>query len=647
MCGIAGIASNEKSWVHNYLRPVTDALHHRGPDDSGTWLHENLPLGFGHRRLSIVDLSPNGHQPMRSRSARYTISFNGEVFNFKDLRATLEALGHSFRGTSDTEIMLAAFEQWGVEQAVPRFVGMFAFALWDEKEQLLTLVRDRLGIKPLYFGVNRKGLLFASELKSFVAHREFPLEINRDAVALLLRYCYIPAPYSIYHNVEKLEAGSLLQFKFQDGSWNRQPARRYWDLKQVAHKGVTNRFAFNDREAEEALDSLLREVIALRMIADVPLGAFLSGGIDSSTVVAIMQQLSSRPAKTFSIGFSEAHYNEADHARAVADHLKTEHTELVVTPAEARAVIPMLPSMYDEPFADSSQIPTYLVSKLARSAVTVSLSGDGGDELFAGYRRYPLTNKLWSVLRCMPCALRQPLSHFIATGVSMLSGGALDAAESKLFKARGGQRIGAKLSKLAEIFGATSDLELYHRAVSHWRDPHSIVLGAKPVAVTLDDPTGIAELPTLYEKMMLLDQCTYLPDDILTKVDRASMAVSLEARVPLLDHRLVEFAWRVPLSLKCRAGKGKWLLRKVLSRYMPESLFERPKMGFGIPVGEWLRHELREWAEDLLAPARLARTGFFNVEEVRRVWAEHLSGKANRQYLLWDVLMFEAWLDSR
>jgi asparagine synthase (glutamine-hydrolysing) len=550
--------------------------------------------------------------------------------------------------------MLAAFEEWGIEKAVQRFVGMFAFALWDREQRRLSLVRDRIGIKPLYFGWAGKTFLFGSELKTFRAYKGFPSDIDRGAVTSFMRVGYVPAPLSIYKHVYKLSAGCLLTVgeKELDAAEGFSPDPdathatwkpvRYWSARRMAEAGCATVFHGSEAEAIEQLDGLLRKAVGLRMIADVPLGAFLSGGIDSSLVVALMQAQSSRPVRTFTIGFHEADYNEAIHAKKVAEHLGADHTELYVSPEQAQAVIPRLPAMYDEPFADSSQIPTFLVSELARRHVTVALSGDGGDELFAGYNRYFWGRRLWRYLDLVPPSIRRGL----ASGITSLS----PATWARFFERF--ERFlpivakpGDKLHKLSALLALPDPDTMYLGMISLWKDPAEIVVqGVEPLTL-VTDRANWASLSDFTMRMMYLDLVTYLPDDILVKVDRASMAVSLEARVPLIDHRVVEFAWRIPLSMKIKQeGEGKWLLRQVLSRYVPSKLIERPKMGFGVPIADWLRGPLREWAEDLLDETQLRREGYFHPVPIREKWAEHLSGRRNWQYPLWNVLMFQAWL---
>jgi asparagine synthase (glutamine-hydrolysing) len=629
------------------VRQMSDTLLHRGPDDEGSFVDEAAGLALGFRRLSIIDLSPEGHQPMTSKDGRYVLIFNGEIYNFQELRRELEDLGHGFRGHSDTEVMLAAFTQWGFEPAIKRFNGMFALALWDKRERVLRLTRDRIGEKPLYYGFSGSTFLFGSELKALRAHPDFKAEINRDALALFLRYNYIPAPYSIYQGIYKLTPGTYLSLNERCSSLGQLPEpRAYWSAREAAEAGTASPFEGTQSQAITELEALLTDAVGLRMVADVPLGAFLSGGVDSSTVVALMQAQSSQPVKTFSIGFTEEAYNEARHARAVAEHLKTDHTELYVTPEDAMAVIPRLPSLYDEPFSDSSQIPTFLVSQLARRHVTVSLSGDGGDELFAGYNRYLLGESVWNKISWMPKGSRAVAAGALTTVSPRAWDRAFTGLKPFLPSRLQHTRAGDRLHKLAEIL-TVSDVEaMYMNIVSHWKQPTRLVPGSSEPRTILTDARAWANLPGIIQRMMYLDAVTYLPDDILVKVDRASMGVSLEARVPFLDHRVFEFSWRLPLSWKIREGQSKWPLRQILYKYVPRELIERPKMGFGIPVGEWLRGPLRDWAESLLDEGRLKREGLLNAEPVRRKWEEHLRGVRNWQYYIWDVLMFQGWLEE-
>jgi asparagine synthase (glutamine-hydrolysing) len=648
MCGFSGFFdishAAKRDELQSIVTRMTDTLRHRGPDDGGAWVDAEAGIALGHRRLSIVDLSPEGHQPMHSACGRYTLVFNGEIYNYQEIRKELEGQGAeiapTWRGHSDTEVMLEAIHRWGIEGAVRRFIGMFAFALWDRQERLLYLVRDRLGEKPLYYGWMGKAFLFGSELKALCAHPAFKREINRNALALYLRHNCIPAPYSIYQGINKLPPGTILTVsKFNFPSATPAP---YWSLREVAQRGVADPFIGSEEEAIARLDHLLQDAVRLQMVADVPLGAFLSGGVDSSVVVALMQAQSGRPVKTFTIGFNEPGYDEAAYAKEVARHLGTDHTECYITSEEAMAVIPKLPTLYDEPFSDSSQIPTYLVSELARRHVTVSLSGDGGDELFAGYNRYFLGRGLWNKIGWIPPRLRNKMAQAL-TAVSPQSWDRI----FKWFPSQVEHRApGDKLHKLSEILGAESPEGMYTALVSHWKNPASVVLGAEEPATLLTNRSQWANLSDFTLRMMYLDAVTYLPDDILVKIDRAGMGVSLEGRVPFLDPRVVAFAWQVPLSMKVRGGKGKWLLRQVLYRYVPRELIERPKAGFGVPIDTWLRGPLREWAEGLLDERRLKIEGFFKAELIRAKLTEHLSGARNWQYYLWDILMFQAWLDQ-
>lgn len=616
-------------------------IQHRGPDDAGVWVNEEGDLALAHRRLSIIDLTPAGHQPMTSPCGRYTMVYNGEIYNHRELRTEIEVEGGHFdwRGHSDTETLLAGLRHWGLEGALQRLNGMFAFALWDKVEQTLFLARDRMGEKPLYYGCSGGSFMFASELKSLVVHPHWKGGIDRNALTLYMRHNYVPSPWSIYLGISKLPPAHFVVVS-GSGQVMSEP-QCYWDLGQIAGRCAAEACGTADNLTDE-LDSLLRDAVRSRMAADVPLGAFLSGGIDSTTVVALMQAQSARPVKTFTIGFYEKGYNEAVQAKAVAKHLGTDHTELYVTPEDALAVIPKLPAIWDEPFSDSSQIPTLLVSSLARRYVTVSLSGDGGDELFWGYKRYTQGYKIWQVLRLLPLPLRQVLGRLMQT----LPGVSLERLLRFLPKRFQIPHLADRLPKFAELIKEESAESYYHRLVSHWKEPELVVRGGKELHTHFNMPEGVAKLPGLCEYMMYLDSMVYLPDDILTKVDRASMSVSLEARVPLLDHRVVEFSWRVPMSLKYRDGKGKWLLREVLNRYVPRELIERPKIGFGVPIEAWLCGPLREWSEELLDEKRLREEGFLHPEPIRKMWQEHVIGKRRWHYYLWDVLMFQAWLEE-
>ncbi len=620
MCGIAGFWTQGGLGrdAESVLRSMTDALVHRGPDDSGAWLDPEVGIALGHRRLSILDLSPLGHQPMRSEDGRFQMVFNGEIYNFAELRRDLEAGGHAFRGHSDTEVMLAAFVAWGLVPAVQRMAGQFAFALWDRQARLLHLVRDRFGEKPLYYGQSGRTLLFGSELKALRAHPDFHADIDRDALALYARHNYVPGPLSIYRGISKLRPGHIATINAV-GAVAVEP---YWLLSDAVVAGQRDPLTGSDAELVQAMEQRLSATIGEEMVADVPLGALLSGGIDSTAVVALMQAQSTRPVLTFTIGFDEAGFNEAEHAKAVARHLGTAHEELYLRADQARDVIPLLPAMYDEPFADSSQIPTFLVSQMARRHVTVALSGDGGDEMFGGYSRYAQARALWDRSSRYPAALRT------------LAGAALAPV------ARGTGRF----EITSQLLQQQTPLATYELLVSQWNRPSQLVLGGSEPPARRLPATAMPDGLRFEEQMMYLDSLNYLPDDILVKVDRASMAVSLESRAPMLDHRVAELAWRLPFDARIRGGVAKWVLKEIVHRHVPRELVERPKSGFAIPLGEWIRGPLRDWARALTEPGRLKREGYFDQAVVNRLHDRVEAGQAHRVPQLWVVLMFQSWL---
>jgi asparagine synthase (glutamine-hydrolysing) len=649
MCGITGFFTPEPPPdANDLLRRMNDTIAHRGPDAQGQWFDPAQGVALAHRRLAIVDLTEEGRQPMRSASGRYIIVFNGEVYNFLRIRVDLERLGHRFRGHSDTEVMLAAFEEWGLEPSLRRFVGMFAFALWDSAQHELTLARDRLGKKPLYYSVTNGRLVFGSEIKALRAFPGFDADVDRGSLTLLLRYLYIPAPHTIYQGVSKLEAAHFVRFAARRHSVVELERRCYWNAAEIQAEASTNALSASADDVAGQLDELLRDAVQLRMIADVPLGAFLSGGIDSSLVVALMQSLSNRPVRTFTIGFIEHEYNEAEYAKAVARHLGTDHTELYLTPEETLAVIPRLPLLYDEPFADSSQIPTALVSAMARQHVTVALSGDGGDEGFAGYTRYVQARNICGRMSRVPPWLLRATSRGIPRVPMTVWEGLAKLSRPITAGRLRTDGFGYRILRLADRLGCATPQQLYRHLMSYWVAPMKLVVGGQEPRTLLGDAPQKKDLDEFTDQMMLLDTLTYLPDDILVKVDRASMAVALEVRAPLLDHRVLEFAWRLPLALKLQDGRGKLVLRKVLSRYVPAELFERPKTGFAVPICRWLRGPLRDWAESLLDERRLEREGYLNPMPIRNVWRSVLTGRSEWVYggeLLWGVLMFQAWLE--
>ncbi len=649
MCGFAGaIKTNSKRdfWIKS-LKRMSKRLVHRGPDDEGLWFNAEAGIGLSHRRLSIIDVSRQGRQPMASASGRYIIAYNGEVYNFPEIKKELEERSQApgWRGHSDTEVILAAIEAWGLKEAVVRFVGMFAFALWDSREQNLHLVRDRIGIKPLYYGWADDTFLFGSELKALSAHPDFVGEIDRNALSLYLRHNYIPAPYSIYKNFFKLKQGAILTIDCRDTKSAPQ-LDYYWSAKDIVQANPTPLPCDSEEESVLRLEDILRESVKLRMISDVPLGAFLSGGIDSSTVVSLMQAQSTRKVKSFSIGLENEEFNEAVYAKEVADHLGTDHTELYITPEKAMSVIPKLPLLYDEPFSDSSQIPTYLVSELTRQSVTVSLSGDGGDELFAGYNHYYWAPDIWGKTGWMPGWMKSLLSRSLKLLSSDPWNNIVGKAGNLFSKNIGLDLTGDRISKLSDVLSEDTPQALHRRLISNWHEPNLLIPDCiEPPTVFTDPDLWPADID-FFSWMTFLDLVSYLPDDILVKVDRASMGVSLEARVPILDHRSVEFALKLPLGMKVKGGERKWLLRQVLYKYVPKELIERPKTGFAIPVSDWLRGPLRDWAEELLGETKLREGGIFNPGPIREKWAEHKTGERNWHNHLWVILMFQAWRET-
>lgn len=643
MCGIVGVLGSNCNNLKDIAREMTHTLRHRGPDDQGIWLDKKADIALGHARLSILDLTSAGHQPMASESGRFMIAFNGEIYNHLHLRKEIQQQKfYSWKGHSDTETLLAGFELWGFEATLKKAVGMFAIALWDTKERLLYLARDRMGEKPLYYGFQNGVFMFASELKALKAHPSFESAINRNAIALQLRHSYIPEPHSIYEGIYKLIPGHFLKL---DSNTKEIETTAYWSLTETVKEGTKNPFIGNSTQAILEVEKILTEAVQSQMLSDVPLGAFLSGGIDSSLVTALMQSQSNTPIKTFTIGFHEEGYNEAEFAKTVARHLKTEHTELYVTDREALNVVPLLPSLYDEPFSDSSQIPTFLVSQMTKQHVTVALSGDGADELFGGYNRYFWANKIWKKIGFLPHSARKDIAHLLTISSPDKLNDQFSSISNYLPKRYRYKNFGDKLHKLAEILSLSSKEETYLSLISHWKSPQDIVIGSNEPTAIHNKLIEKKELDFI-SQMMYADAVSYLPGDILTKVDRASMGVSLETRAPFLDHRVVEAAWRLPLSMKIQGDQGKWILRQILYKYIPKEMIERPKMGFGAPIDSWLRGPLKEWAEELLNEERLKKEGFLNPLSIRQKWEEHLSKKRNWQYHLWSILMFQAWLEE-
>ena len=649
MCGINGFYSKSLSNFDDVIVKMNSAISHRGPDTNGAWSDKNLGIVLGHQRLSIIDVSSSGNQPMQSSSGRYILTYNGEIYNYLKIRKELEMNNANikWKGNSDTEILLESIGFWGIELTLQKIQGMFAFGIWDQKMRRLILARDRIGEKPLYYGWQGEGnnrvFLFGSELKALKVHPEFNGQINRDAIALQLRHNCIPAPYTIYKDIYKLLPGNYLELKHNDLKKELLSyPKKYWSLTSSLMYGNKNQLKFNEDEIQKDLEENLKISIKKQMISDVPIGAFLSGGVDSSTVVALMQSQSHQPVKTFTVGFNEKEYNEAKFAKKIAKHLGTNHTELYVSPKAAMEVIPKISTIYDEPFSDSSQIPTFLVSQLTKQHVKVAISGDGGDELFCGYNRYKMSEKFSSIFRFMPFSLRKTL----ASTIQSISPHNLDKISRFIPILDQPTNFGDKIHKGADVLNTKNFSDIYYTLCSHWKNPTEIVLNSKEPGTLLTKFKPNINYLNTQQQMMALDFLTYLPDDILVKVDRAAMASSLETRVPFLDHNLIEYVFKIPHSLKFRNGHGKWILKKILNQYVPKSLTQRPKVGFEIPLGSWLRGPLRDWAENLLNEKRLNQENFFNTKLVRDKWLEHLDGKKNWQHHLWDILMFQAWLEK-
>ena len=654
MCGIAGIfGQSSDGLLEGQVNKMIMSLVHRGPDDSGIWINKDNTLALGHRRLTIIDLSKAGHQPMQSSCGTFVMSFNGEIYNHRELRRELNSQYTSIRwkGTSDTETILEGFSHWGINKTVEKMVGMFALAVWDNSKEKLYLTRDRIGEKPLYFGWSQGKFIFGSELKAIKNSPGFRQEIDRDSLCLFLRHCYVPSPRSIYKDIYKLQPGYILDLSLKDTLnapkqgylLENLNLRQYWSYKDKVEEGLGNLIK-EEKESLKLLEETLRDSIELQSIADVPLGCFLSGGIDSSLIVSLMQTNSEVPIHSYSIGFKESDYDEAIYAKEIAKHLGTKHTELYVSANDALEVVPKLPQLYDEPFADSSQIPTHLVSKMARDHVKVALSGDAGDELFGGYNRHVKAPFLWQIMSSCPKNLRSSLSKIITLFPSSFLnqlGKVIPGSYKTSF-------LGHKLHRFAErLNSVNNEDDLYFSFISEWTNPEQIVLNSKEPKSFLHEKNLWPKMNSFQERMMFLDSMTYLPDDILVKVDRASMGVSLETRAPFLDHRVVELAARIPIEQKINNGKGKQILRKILYQYVPRELIERPKQGFGIPLGDWLRGPLKDWAEDMLNQDKLENEGFFSPSIVRKTWREHLKGKRNWEHKIWNLLMFQSWLDSQ
>jgi len=650
MCGICGFYSKSSFKSDEIIKKMNLSIHHRGPDDSGIWQDGNAGIVFGHQRLSIIDPTPAGKQPMHSSSGRLILTYNGEIYNHLEIRSELQEIKSNIKwySNTDTETLVEALDFWGIEVTLKKLVGMFAFAVWDRKLRSLTLVRDRMGEKPIYFGWQGIGdktvFLFGSELKALKVHPEFRGNINNDAIVLQLRHNCIPAPYSIYKDIFKLLPGHYLQLKENDLVKKLLPnSKPYWSLVEVATQGVNKLKSLSANDIEKELEQLLKISIKQQMMSDVPLGVFLSGGVDSSTVVALMQAQSNQPIKTFTIGFNEQEYNEAKYAKEVARYLGTEHTELYVSAEQAMAVIPKLAYIYDEPFSDSSQIPTFLISQLAKKKVTVALTGDGGDEVFCGYNRYILSKNLWNKLTLIPL----PLRKILASGIKSINSQSWNKFLKILPSLNQYTNLADKVYKVTSALESKTLFDLYYKLISNWQNPNEILLNGKEPRTFLTNYES--ELTKLdgQQQMMLLDSMTYLPDDILVKTDRAAMATSLETRAPFLNHKLLEYAWQIPQPLKLKKTQSKWILRQILYKYIPKKLVERPKVGFGVPIDSWLRGPLKDWAQALLDKTKLRNQGFFNPDSINIKWTEHLSGKKNWQYEIWSILMFQEWLSKK
>lgn len=638
MCGFAGVYSvNQNSLNSEILSKMSQKLAHRGPDDSGIWIDDSGTVGLAHQRLAVVDLTSAGHQPMQSSSNRFTIVFNGEIYNHQELRKQLDYL--NWNGQSDTETLLACIELWGLDETLDKINGMFSFSLWDDERKTIYLVRDRMGEKPLYYGWQGDSFLFGSELKSLKVHPNFQANIDKESLDLYFRYNYIPSPFSIYKDISKLPPGSVLSLNQGE---KKIKICKYWSIPNEAARGFSDPLLGNVESIVDKLDNLIKKSIKQKIVSEVPLGAFLSGGIDSSVVVGIMQSLSSKPVKTFTIGFEDKAFDEAQDAKLIAKYLGTDHHELYISIQDVIDTIPLLPNLYDEPFSDASQIPTYLVSKLTKEKVTVSLSGDGGDELFCGYNRYTVTKNLWKKISVFPLFIRQFISFLLLSTPLRV----WDKFGDLSFISKKYNNLGLKIHKGAKVLHSQSLVELYENLLSNWKFSDILVLGShERRKLDLSTAVNISDFSNI-EKMMLWDMQSYLPDDILVKLDRATMGVSLEGRVPFLDHDLVEFSWRIPTEYKYRNKTSKWILRQVLYKYIPKKLIERPKSGFTLPLSEWLRGPLKDWAEDLINVEKLNHDGILDAEVINKKWREHQAGKFDWSNQLWSVLMFQSWLKN-